>query len=65
MPPRHPVEEEEESGSDEEDPHVGTATAKQTFEDGHGFPIGFFIHESVKKLDQRDKLTSDIQACLD
>ena len=54
-------EEEEESGSDEEDTHVA---ARQTFEDEHGVPIGFFIHKSVKK-DQRNNLTLAIQARLD
>jgi len=55
-------QEEEESGSDHtSEGHTYTPAPRQTFMDEDGVAIGFYIHKSVKKPDQRRNLTIDIE----
>lgn len=49
-------EEEESSGDDRQN-----QPARQTFLDGDGYPLCFFIHKSVRKPGARVKLADDIE----
>jgi hypothetical protein len=66
MARRDQREEEEESGSDHEsEERTFVAGQRQTFVDEDGYAVGFYIHKSVKKPEQRLNLTTDIEVCSD